>query len=87
MGAQQLVSLLICKITTICATAGSQRLILVKGSNLLRSDLTLMYRIIPTDFETLTKAVYVQPSRMEEWGINYLIEEKVPFLTLCDGLD
>ena len=56
-------------------------LILLQGSNLIRPDLTLQCRITPADGETLTRAVYVSPSRMKEWDVMYLIEEKVRLFT------
>ena len=52
-------------------------LILVQGSNLIRHDLSLRYRISPADLQTLKPALCVSPVLLEEWSVKYLIEEKV----------
>ena len=59
------------------ATAGMCTLVVVQGSNLIRHDLTLQYRISPADAEYVTRAAYVLPSRFKEWNAFYLIEDRV----------
>ena len=60
-----------------CTSAGTTQLILIQGSNLIRADLTLQYRVSPADAATLRRAVLVHPSLMEEWNVLYLVEERV----------
>ena len=69
-------------ISCIVLCAGTHTLFLVHGSNLIRSDLALRYRISPADSQFCRAAVCISPGLLEEWNVKYLVEEKVrqPFL-------
>ena len=58
-------------------SAETHTLILVQGSNLIRSDLALQYRIAPADAEVLRGAALVPTWLFKEWNAMFLIEERV----------
>ena len=63
--------------TVHCVWTEKHTIILVHGSNLIRDDLALHYRISPADLQTLKPALCISPKLLENWRVNYLIEEKV----------
>ena len=71
-------------ISCLAFCAGTRTLFLVHGSNLIRSDLALRYRISPADSQFCRPAACLSPGLLEEWNVKYLVEEKArrPFLNL-----
>ena len=51
--------------------------ILVQGSNLIRPDLDLEYRLSPGSIAASGRASLVPPDELEEWAVSYLVEPKV----------
>ena len=61
----------------MCVCTGTHTLILVQGSNLIRSDLALRYRISPALSLTQQPISCISPGLLEEWSVKYLVEERV----------
>ena len=57
--------------------AGMRVFILVQGSNLIRPDLNLEYRLSPGSVDASGQASLVPPDELEEWAVSYLVEPKV----------
>lgn len=67
-----------CALTDVCCSwSDAATLILVQGSNLLCSDLSVQYRISPADLQTLGRAVFVSDDLLKGWEVEYLTDEKV----------
>ena len=61
--------------------AGTRAFILVQGSNHLRPDLILEYRLSPGPLEASGPASLVPPDELEEWAVSYLVEPRVRLST------
>ena len=61
---------------TFVGGAGPRAFILIHGSNLMRNDLRLEYRLSPVDYQISTPAALLDPHQLQEWGVSYLMEHK-----------
>ena len=57
--------------------AGTRAFILLQGTNIVRPDQQLQYRLSLGSFEASGAVIFVPRDELQEWGVAYLVEPKV----------